>query len=139
MTSHLTLAEALRAGIRTLATAGVPDAARDARRLLAHALRIPPDRLAAITWVHETNGDIIDPHTADGVTVARALAEPGENVLVLETAKPQKFADTVVEALGVEAPVSDELADLLGRPQRTVDMADDAQVLRDYIVQHAVR
>lgn len=48
MTSHLTLAEALRAGIRTLATAGIPDPARDARRLLAHALRIPPDRLAAI-------------------------------------------------------------------------------------------
>ncbi|HJE91396.1 MAG TPA: threonine synthase [Dietzia timorensis] len=97
------------------------------------------DRLAAITWVHETNGEIIDPHTADGVTVARELAEPDENVLVLETAKPQKFADTVIEALGFEAPVGEELADLLGRPQRTVDMADDSQVLRDYIAEHAVR
>ena len=97
------------------------------------------DRLAAITWVHETSGEIIDPHTADGVTVARELAEPGENVLVLETAKPQKFADTVIEALGFEAPVGEELADLLGRPQRTVDMADDSQVLRDYITENAVR
>ncbi|HJE90047.1 MAG TPA: threonine synthase, partial [Dietzia timorensis] len=94
---------------------------------------------AAITWVHETNGEIIDPHTADGVTVARELAEPDENVLVLETAKPQKFAETVIEALGFEAPVGEELADLLGRPQRTVDMADDSQVLRDYIEEHAVR
>ena len=97
------------------------------------------DRLAAITWVHETSGEIIDPHTADGVTVARELAEPVENVLVLETAKPQKFADTVIEALGFEAPVGEELADLLGRPQRTVDMADDSQVLRDYITENAVR
>jgi len=43
--SHLTVAETLRAGTRTLADAGIPDPARDARRLLAHALRIPSDRL----------------------------------------------------------------------------------------------
>ena len=41
----LTVAEALRAGIRELADAGIPDPARDARVLLAHAMRIRPDRL----------------------------------------------------------------------------------------------
>ncbi|WP_333618936.1 threonine synthase [Dietzia sp.] len=98
------------------------------------------DRLEAIRKVHEiASGEIIDPHTADGVHVARALAEPGEKVLVLETAKPQKFADTVVEALGFEAPIGEELADLLSRPQRTVDMPDDGAKLREYIEEHAVR
>ncbi|MBW6505602.1 MAG: peptide chain release factor N(5)-glutamine methyltransferase [Rhodobacteraceae bacterium] len=38
-------ASALRAAIPRLGAAGVPDPARDARRLLAHALRISPDRL----------------------------------------------------------------------------------------------
>ena len=38
-------ASALRASIPRLAAAGVPDPARDARRLLAHAMRIAPDRL----------------------------------------------------------------------------------------------
>ena len=38
-------ASALRAAIPRLADAGVPDPARDARRLLAHAMRIAPDRL----------------------------------------------------------------------------------------------
>ena len=60
-------------------------------------------------------------------------------MLVLETAKPQKFAETVREALGFEAEVSAELADLLSREQRTVDMAADASELRAYIEQHAVR
>lgn len=97
------------------------------------------DRLAAIRATHEKSGVIIDPHTADGVTVARGWHEPGVPMLVLETAKPQKFADTVRAALGFEAEVSPELADLLSRPQRTVDMPADARELRAYIEHYAVR
>jgi release factor glutamine methyltransferase len=42
----VTSAQALRAAVARLAAAGVPGAAGDARALLAHALRIAPDRLA---------------------------------------------------------------------------------------------
>lgn len=96
------------------------------------------DRLASIRATHEKSGIIIDPHTADGVTVARGWHEPGVPMLVLETAKPQKFAETVREALGFEAEVSRELADLLARPQRTEEMAVDARELRAYIAHFAV-
>jgi release factor glutamine methyltransferase len=41
----VTAADALRAAVTRLAAAGVPGAAGDARALLAHALRIAPDRL----------------------------------------------------------------------------------------------
>lgn len=41
----MTAAEALAAAVRQLTAAGLPDAARDARRLLAHAMRIDPARL----------------------------------------------------------------------------------------------
>lgn len=44
----LSVAEALRAGVRELAAAGVPDPARDARLLLAHALDVPADRLTLL-------------------------------------------------------------------------------------------
>lgn len=44
----LTIAEALRAGIRELTAAAVPDPARDARLLLAHALEVPADRLTLL-------------------------------------------------------------------------------------------
>ncbi|MRX49634.1 peptide chain release factor N(5)-glutamine methyltransferase [Paracoccus sp. S-4012] len=45
MTARFTLADALRAGARDLASGGVPDPSRDARRLLAHVLGMPPERL----------------------------------------------------------------------------------------------
>src|SRR5690606_24949622 len=46
------------------------------------------DRLATIRSVHERSGVLIDPHTADGVKVARQYVEPGIPMLVLETALP---------------------------------------------------
>lgn len=49
--------EALRAAIPRLAAAGIDDPARDARRLLAHALGLAPDRLT----LH-----LADPMSADG-------------------------------------------------------------------------
>lgn len=42
----MTLAEALRAATRRLAEGGIEGAGRDARRLLAHAARLAPDRLS---------------------------------------------------------------------------------------------
>jgi len=45
---------------------------------------------------------MIDPHTADGVKVAREQVTRGTPMIVLETALPIKFAATIVEALGRE-------------------------------------
>ena len=44
----MTVAEALTAAARRLADAGVPDPARDARRLVAHALGLAPERLTLV-------------------------------------------------------------------------------------------
>ncbi len=63
------------------------------------------DRLATIRKVFEQYGVMIDTHTADGVKVAWEHAgevPAGVPVLVLETALPVKFAETIVEALGRE-------------------------------------
>ncbi len=95
------------------------------------------DRLATIRSVHETTGEIIDPHTADGVKVARSFVEQDVPMLVLETAKPEKFADTIAEALGVDLEMSDELTRMLDAPQRVVEMPDDQAALRGYVETHA--
>jgi threonine synthase len=76
------------------------------------------DRLAAIRDTWKRFGDLIDPHTADGLTVGRALRKPGERMIVLETALPVKFADTIVEALGQEPGRPAELAGIEARPRR---------------------
>jgi len=97
------------------------------------------DRLATIKAVYDASGDIIDPHTADGVKVAREYLEPGVPMLVLETAKPQKFAETIREAIGVELEYSSELRTMLDAPQRTTEMADEEHELRAFIVAKALR
>ncbi|OAN35286.1 threonine synthase [Microbacterium sp. H83] len=97
------------------------------------------DRLATIRSVYEETGEIIDPHTADGVKVAREYVESGVPMLVLETAKPQKFADTIREAIGVELDYSPELREMLAAPQHVTEMADDEHALRTFIETHALR
>lgn len=97
------------------------------------------DRLATIRAVHEATGEIIDPHTADGVHVAREHVEDGVPMLVLETAKPQKFAETIREAIGVDLEYSPELRAMLDAPQHVTELADDEQALRAFIQQHALR
>jgi len=97
------------------------------------------DRLATIRSVHESSDDIIDPHTADGVTVAREYVESGVPMLVLETAKPEKFADTIREAIGVELAYAPELQAMLDASQHVTEMPDDAAALRAYIERHALR
>lgn len=97
------------------------------------------DRLATIRSVHESAGEIIDPHTADGVKVARDHVEDGIPMLVLETAKPQKFAETILEAIGVELDYAPELREMLDAPQRVTEMTDDEQALRAFIEANALR
>ncbi|MGO3032391.1 MAG: threonine synthase, partial [Microbacterium gubbeenense] len=81
----------------------------------------------------------IDPHTADGVKVARDYVEDGVPMLVMETAKPAKFQETITEAIGVTIPLSDELQQMLEAPQHVVEMAADEKALRDYVSANAVR
>jgi hypothetical protein len=60
------------------------------------------NRLATIRDTFERFGVTIDTHTADGLKVAREHAVPGQTVVVLETALPIKFAETIREALGCD-------------------------------------
>lgn len=96
------------------------------------------DRLATIRAVYDATGEVIDPHTADGVTVARAHVEPGIPMLVLETAKPQKFAETIREAIGIDLPLDDEVAAMLAAPPHVTEIADDEGALRAFIREHAL-
>ncbi|MFS2280581.1 threonine synthase [Microbacterium sp. OR21] len=96
------------------------------------------DRLETIRSVYEETGEIIDPHTADGVKVAREYVEAEVPMLVLETAKPQKFAETITEAIGVELEFSPELRDMMNAPQRVTEMADDEEALRAFVAEHAL-
>lgn len=95
------------------------------------------DRLSVIRTTHAATGVLIDPHTADGVKVAREHVEPGVPMLVLETALPAKFSETIEAALGKRVDPPAALADLESLPQRVEVMDCDAQLVRRYIEAHA--
>ena len=62
------------------------------------------DRLATIRDAWQRHGIMIDTHTADGLKVAREHQQPGVPMIVLETALAAKFAQTIVEATGIQPP-----------------------------------
>ena len=95
------------------------------------------DRLAVIRATYDTTGVLVDPHTADGVKVAREFVEPGVPMLVLETALPAKFSDTIEAALGRPVTPPPALAGLESLPQRVTVMDCDPQLVRRYIEAHA--
>ena len=92
------------------------------------------DRLAVIKQVYGQDGELIDPHTADGVKVARELREAGETVVCLETALAAKFADTIREAVGdVDIPRPAKLQGLEDLPQKVQNVPNQAEAVKEII------
>jgi threonine synthase len=76
---------------------------------------------------------IVDTHTADGLKVATEKRVPGETMVVLETAMPAKFEETIVEALGrlPERPAA--MRGIESLPQRVEVMDIDADAVKQFI------
>jgi len=95
------------------------------------------DRLATIRDLYGRSGLVIDPHTADGIKVAREHLSAGVPMVCLETALPAKFAETIVEAIGREPERPAGYGDIEVRPQRFSVMPPDIGRLKAYLESHA--
>jgi len=95
------------------------------------------DRIATIRDVRERHGMTIDPHTADGVKVARENVSAGVPMLVLETALPAKFNETIRAALGRDAERPAGFENIEALPQRFDVMEADAAAVKSFVAQHA--
>ncbi|WP_313953853.1 threonine synthase [Accumulibacter sp.] len=86
------------------------------------------DRLATIRHTFETYGLMIDTHTADGLKVGSQLRTPEMPMVVLETALPAKFEETIIEALGrrPERPASLRGIEELPQKVEVIDVSVDA-------------
>ncbi len=94
------------------------------------------DRLRTIQEVFERTGRVIDTHTADGVKVAREIADSTIPVLCLETALPVKFGETIAEAIGQLPDRPAGLIDLEQRERRVLSMENSVDDVRNYIAAH---
>ncbi|MFM8465302.1 MAG: threonine synthase, partial [Burkholderiaceae bacterium] len=93
------------------------------------------DRLKTIRDVDARHHLTVDTHTADGIKVAREQIEPGIPMIVLETALPAKFNETIREALGHDAERPAGFENIESLPQRFDVMAADVEQIKRYISQ----
>ena len=91
------------------------------------------DRLATIRRADKDYATVVDTHTADGLKVAFELRDPAVPTLVLETAQPAKFEDTIVEALGRKPARPAGLDNIEALPQRVEVMDVDAEAIKALI------
>ncbi|HJV88350.1 MAG TPA: threonine synthase [Noviherbaspirillum sp.] len=94
------------------------------------------DRIATIRDVHAKFGVTIDTHTADGVKVAREHVAAGVPMIVLETALPAKFNETIREALGRDAERPAGFENIESLPQRFEVMPADVEKMKTFIAKH---
>ncbi|MDO5720006.1 MAG: threonine synthase [Actinomycetaceae bacterium] len=94
------------------------------------------DRIDSIRSLYRHNQTIIDPHTADAWKVGRdafrgGVVEPP--LVVLETALPVKFAETIEEALGFKPDIPARFADIESQPQHVLNLPNDAEAVKQLI------
>ena len=94
------------------------------------------DRIATIRDVWNRHQVMIDTHTADGVKVAREHRQPGLPMIVLETAQPVKFTETIREALGREPVRPKELEGIENLPQRVEVVDAEVDQVKAIIARH---
>ena len=94
------------------------------------------DRLATIRDVAKRYSLTVDTHTADGIKVAREQWEDGIPMIVLETALPAKFNETIREALGHDAERPAGFENIESLPQRFDVMEADVDAIKRYVAEH---
>jgi threonine synthase len=92
------------------------------------------ETLLTIQDTHERYDRLIDPHTAVGLAAAKRLPRSDEvPIVVLSTAHPAKFPETVSRATGTVPPLPPRLRQSYLGPERASVLPPDADRLRSFI------
>ncbi|MFZ5750991.1 MAG: threonine synthase [Pseudomonadota bacterium] len=119
--------------LRTAGEFSVSQGALQALRgLFASGAASEAETEAEIARVLAETGEVICPHTAVGVKVAREHLGVSPMV-TLATAHPAKFPDAVEAATGRRPALPPRMADLFDRPERVTRVADDLAALEALI------
>ena len=101
--------------------------------------RVDSDEMAnAIRWAHERAGQTIDPHTAIGLSAAKAQEiERHIPIVTLATAHPAKFRDAVERATGIRPALPRRIGDLFDREEHFDKLPGDYDAVKEYIISNA--
>ena len=92
-----------------------------------------------IATIRAETGQVICPHTAVGVAVARDHIRPGVPMVTLATAHPAKFPDAVERATGIRPGLPPHMADLFDRPERMTRVLNDLAALQALVRERIAR
>ncbi|SFX09122.1 threonine synthase [Paracoccus versutus] len=90
---------------------------------------------AMIATIRAETGEVICPHTAVAVKVAREHLRPGVPMISLSTAHPAKFPDAVEAATAIRPPLPPHMADLFERDERITRIENDAEAIKSLILE----
>ncbi len=79
---------------------------------------------------------MLDQHTAVGVLGWQSYAKqnrPATRGIVLATAHPSKFAETVARAIGVRPELPERLAAYLDRPKKSIPFPNRFSELQEFL------
>ena len=93
------------------------------------------ETMAMMTTVRDETGQIVCPHTAVAIKVAREFLEPGVPMITLATAHPAKFPDAVEQAVGIRPALPPHMAALFDLPERISRVENDAQAIKSLILE----
>ena len=96
------------------------------------------NRLATIKNIKQKYDRTIDPHTADGIFVARKNLKSKIPMVCLETALPIKFSETVFESIGKFPQIPKKFFDIEGKPQKVKKIDANVEILKKYIKENSI-
>ena len=84
--------------------------------------------------VYEQHQLLIDPHTATAFKAAE-LNSSDEEMLILSTAHPCKFSETVHQATGVEPKIPENIKNILNQKESYITLDNNLGVIKNYILE----
>ncbi len=115
----------------------MPNLADMKENIVGYAFTDSETRQAMIE-VKQKFGYVIDPHGAVGYLAwkhyQKTLTEPA-NGIILETAHPSKFVETVEETLGEKITIPAKLQDLLKRTKKSIGLGKDFEGFKKFLLE----
>lgn len=91
----------------------------------------------SIKKCYEETGEVICPHTAVGYASLGVSPDDGAQKIILATAHPAKFPETIVEVLNIHPALPEYVKDLFERKESFEKLESDEQILKSYIREHS--
>lgn len=86
----------------------------------------------AVKDCYEKTNEVICPHTAVGWDAIKNCRKDNP-IILLATAHPAKFPESIVEILGINPDLPDFVSDLFDRPEKYEKLALNENIIKEYI------